>query len=142
MRNKSVISLRRHSASAIVELVLIFPLLMTLGFGIIEYSSFIYAKTAVQNAAREGARAAIQSSATNASVQSVIDSVMANAGLQSSGYTTTFSPSNLLGLPTGQAISITVTFTWGNLGLHPLPSGMGGISSSKTLTSTVVMHRE
>lgn len=123
-------------------MVLVFPLLMTLGFGILEYSSFIYAKGAVQTAAREGARAAIQSSATNASVQATVDSVMANAGLQGTGYTMTLSPPTMLGLPTGQAITVTVAFNWGNLGLHPLPTGMGGISNSKSLTSTVVMHRE
>lgn len=137
-----VIPIRRLSGSSIVELMLVFPLLMTLGFGIVEYSSFIYAKTAVQNAAREGARSAIKSAATNSTVQAAIDAVMANAGLQRSGYTVALSPSNMLGLPTGQSITVTVSFAWGNLGLHPLPSGMGGISNSKALTSSVVMNRE
>jgi len=50
----SPISTKRRIGSSIVELMLVFPLLMTLGFGIIEYSSFIYAKSAVQTAAREG----------------------------------------------------------------------------------------
>jgi len=63
-------------------------------------------------------------------------------GFRDRAYTVSVSPPNLLGLPTGQPIYITVTFNWGNLGLHPLPSGMGGIANSKTLTSTVMMNRE
>lgn len=116
--------------------------MLMLGLGIAEYSSFIEAKNAVQAAAREGAREAIRSTATNSSVQSAIDSVMSSQGLQGSGYTITLSPATMLGLPSGQQISVTVACTWANVGLHALPPGMGAISNSKQIAETIYMDRE
>ena len=121
---------------------LVIPVMVMLAFGVVEYASFISVKASIQQAAREGAREAIRSTATNTSVQSAISAVMTNAGLQGSGYTVTISPASVQGLPTGQAVTITVSCTWANVGMHALPAGMGQISDSKVITETVLMNRE
>ena len=75
-------------------------------------------------------------------MQSAIDSMMTTAGLNSSGYSVAVSPANLVGLPTGQPVTVTVSCTWANVGFHALPAGMGGIPNSKTITESVTMNRE
>lgn len=128
--------------NAILEAMLVFPLLTCLGFGCVEYSWFLSVKSSIQEAARAGAREAVSSTATNSTVQTSIDLAMTNAGLQNSGYTITFNPTSMAGLPTGQAVSITVSCDWSTVGVHPLPAAMGGIPSNRIVTSTVVMNRE
>lgn len=116
--------------------------LTLMGLGIAEYGSYYSVKSALQQAARDGALEAIKSSGTNANVQSAVDVSMANCGLQTSGYTVTLSPSNMLGLPTGQSISVTVQCVWANVGLHALPPGMTNISPTQVISESVVMNRE
>jgi len=50
---------RRIRGAAAVELALLFPFLMAILFGILEWSFVVYNKGIVANAAREGARAGI-----------------------------------------------------------------------------------
>ena len=50
---------RRSRGAAAVELALLFPFLMAILFGILEWSFVVYNKGIVANAAREGARAGI-----------------------------------------------------------------------------------
>ena len=123
-------------------MLLLCTMLAVLGFGIAEYGSFFDVKSGLQHATREGAREATRPAATNASVLSAIDACMTNSGLQNSGYTVTLNPPNMLGLPTGQAISVTVQCKWANVGLHALPAGMVNISNSKVIAGVVSMNRE
>jgi Flp pilus assembly protein TadG len=132
----------RRRGNTLLVMCLICPAMIALAMGIAEYGSFFQVKADVQHATREGAREAIRSTATNASVQSAVDAVMSTAGLQSSGYTVTLSPAVMLGLPTGQPITVTVSVLWANAGLHALPAGMGQIPGSKQITETLVMNRE
>lgn len=116
--------------------------LAVLGFGIAEYGSYFSVKGGVQHAARAGALEAARPTATNASVQSAIASCMDGSGLKDSGYTVNLNPPNMLGLPTGQPISVSVQCTWANVGLHALPAGMVNISNSKVISTSVLMNRE
>ena len=125
-----------------IEMLFLCTTLAILGFGIAEYGSFFDVKSSVQHAAREGAREAISPTATNSSVQNVVALCMTNAGLQNSGYTVTLNPTNMLGLPTGQPVSVRVQCSWANVGLHALPAGMVNISNSQVISETVLMNRE
>ena len=118
------------------------PLLVYLAFGVVEYGYYLYAKNTLYSAARDGVRQAILSTATNATVQSAVDSGMSAAGMQSCGYTVTTSPANVSSLATGTSVTCTVTASWGNFGVHPLPTVFGGIPSTKQVTCSVVMRRE
>jgi Flp pilus assembly protein TadG len=131
-----------RQGSSVLELVLVLPVLIMLSFGVVDYGDYFYIKNTVQGAAQAGARTAIPASATNANVTSVISSMMTAAGLQGSGYTATFSPTDVSTASAGAAVTVTITVNWGNAGLHTLSSSMGGISNSKQIVGTAVMIKE
>ena len=130
-----------HGAS-VLEMALVLPILLMLSFGVVDYGYFFYVKNTVQGAAQAGVRAAIPSSATNSGVNAVITNMMSAAGLQNSGYTVTFNPTDVSTASAGSTVTVTITVTWGNVGLHALSSSMGGISNSKQIVGTAVMVKE
>src|SRR5882724_6784456 len=91
--------------NAVLEAALVLPILLYLAFGTVEFGYFFYVKYNVQGAAREGVRAGIPPGATNTDVTSAISSQMTAAGLQSSGYTVTTTPSNVSGLAPGTTVT-------------------------------------
>jgi Flp pilus assembly protein TadG len=136
---------RTHNArraSSVLELCLVLPILLTLSFGIVDYGYFLYVKNTVQGAAEAAARAAIPATATNSSVNTVITNMMAAAGLQNSGYTVAFSPTDVSTAAAGATVTVTIAVSWGNVGTHTLSAGYGGISNSKQITGAAVMIKE
>src|SRR5437762_11387875 len=107
---------RRPRGSAVLDAALVFPILLSLTFGTVEYGYYFYVKHSLQGAAREGARAAITPTAVNTDVTTAISNSMAAAGLSSSGYTTTISPSTVNTVAAGASITVTVTCTWVTVG--------------------------
>ena len=124
--------------NAVLEAALVIPILLYLAFGTVEFGYFFYVKNNVQGAAREGVRAGIPPGATNTDVTSAISSQMTAAGLQSSGYTVTTTPSNVSGLAPGTTVTVQVQCTWGTVGLRPLQL----ISSGKIVKGQAVMRKE
>lgn len=118
------------------------PILIMLTFGTIEYGYYIYVKNEMYGAASNGAQEASLSTCTDASVKAAVDATMLNAGLTNSGYTVSTSPSTVVGAASGTSMSVTVTLTWGNIGVNPLPVVMGGISATKQMTTTATMRRQ
>ena len=142
LRFKRTISISQRRGTAVIEMLFLCTTLAVLGFGIAEYGSYFSVKGGVQHAARAGALEAARPTATNASVQSAIASCMDGSGLKDSGYTVNLNPPTMLGLPTGQPISVSVQCTWANVGLHALPAGMVNIPDSKVISTSVLMNRE
>jgi Flp pilus assembly protein TadG len=130
--------LRRFSGNAVLEAALVIPVLSSLAFGTIEFGHFFFVKHTVEGAAREGARAAIVSTAVNADVTTAVGNVMTAAGFASSKYTLTLSPTNISGMAAGSNVTVTVQCTWGTVGIRPL----GLMPTTKTVTGTAVMRRE
>lgn len=124
--------------NAVLEAALVVPILLYLAFGTVEFGYFFYVKNNVQGAAREGVRAAIPPGATNTDVTSAISSQMTAAGLQSSGYTVTTTPSNISGLAPGTTVTVNVQCTWGTVGLRPLQL----MSAAKLVKGQAVMRKE
>jgi Flp pilus assembly protein TadG len=122
--------------------MLILPILLMLSFGVVDYGYYFYLKNTFQGAALNGARVAIPASATNANVTSAVSIAMTAAGLQSSGYTITLTPSDVSTVVAGSNVSVQVAATWGNVGTHALGTALGGISNSRTITGTAVMVKE
>jgi len=122
--------------------MLILPIILMLSFGVVDYGYYMYLKNTFQGAALNGVRAAIPATATNAIVTSAVSSAMTAAGLQSSGYTVTLTPSDVSTAAAGSNVTVQVTATWGNVGTHALGSAWGGISASKAVTGTAVMAKE
>lgn len=127
---------------SLLELILVLPILLMLSFGVVDYGYYLYLKNTLQGAALDGARAAIPASATNANVTATISSVMTAAGLQSSGYTVTLTPSDVSTAAAGANVTVRISASWANVGTHALGSAWGGISNSKTITATAVMVKE
>lgn len=135
----------RRTGTAILEFVLVLPLLCMLSFGAVDYGYFIYLKNTLQGAAQAGARAAIPAAATNSNLtgaNGIITSMMSAAGFSSSNYTVTITPSNVNGVSAGTAITVTITANWSNVGTHLLPTSLGGISGSKQIVGVAVMQKE
>lgn len=127
---------------AVLELCLVLPILLMLAFGVAEYGYFFYVKNTVQGVAQTAARTAITSSASNSSVTTIVTNMMTAANLQNSGYTVTFTPTDVSTAAPGTNVTVQISVTWGNLGVHMLGSTMGAISSSKQVTGTATMVKE
>jgi Flp pilus assembly protein TadG len=126
----------------VLEFVLVVPILVMLGFGIVDYGYYFYVKNTVQGAAQSGVRAAISGTALQSDVTTTVSNIMTAAGLQSSGYTLTTSPSDITTASAGSTLTVTVKVNWSNVGLHTLSSGYGGISNAKVVTGIASMRKE
>jgi Flp pilus assembly protein TadG len=70
-----------------MDAALVFPMLIMLTFGSVEFGYFFFAKHTFQGAAREGARAAINAGSTNADVLAAVSRSMTAAGFAPAKYT-------------------------------------------------------
>ena len=128
----------RRRGNAVIEAVLVIPILLLLAFGTVEFGHFFFIKHGVQGAAREGARAAIVAGATNADVNAAVNTSMTVSGLQGSGYVVTTNPANIDGVASGTNISVIVECNWGTVGLRP----MAMINANKVVRGATVMRKE
>jgi Flp pilus assembly protein TadG len=132
----------RRRGSSVLEFVLVLPILIMLSFGIVDYGYFFYVKNTLQGTAEAGVRAAIPATATNSTVTTVVSNMLTAAGLQNSGYTVAFNPTDVSTASAGTTVTVTVTINWGNVSFHALSSGYGGISNSKQVVGTAAMIKE
>jgi len=139
---KPAISRRFRKGGSLLEMVLVMPVLLMLSFGIVDYGYFFFLKSTIQGAAQAGARASIVSGASNTDVTNAVSAVLTPAGLSSSNYTVTTSPTTISSAATGTNVTVTITCSWGTVGYHTLPSALGGIPNSKQLTVSSVMRKE
>lgn len=123
-------------------MLLVFPILLMLSFGAVDYGYAMFLKNTLQGAASIGTRGAIVSGSTNAKVTSAVSTYMTAAGLAGSGYTVTLTPSDVSTVTAGSTVTVQVTVTWGNAGTHMLGSAWGGISGTKTFSGAVTMFHE
>jgi len=79
----------------LIEAALIFPILLLLTFGLIEYGWLFLRMETITNAARRGVRVAVTPDATSSDVLAAVNDSMTNAGLENSGYTITVSSLNV-----------------------------------------------
>jgi Flp pilus assembly protein TadG len=133
---------RRAWGGALIETAICLPLLLMLSFGAAEYGDFFFVKNALVGAARNGARAAITSTATEANAKAAVTSSLTAANIPSASCTVTTSPTDISTAAAGSSVTVTVTATWGTIGVSPLPASMGGISSTKQVIGSVVMIKE
>src|SRR3954453_4626741 len=133
---------RRRRGASILEMALTLAILLNLTFGTIEFGYFFFVKNTVQGAAREGARAAIPPSASNSDVTTAVNAALSSTGLNTANFTTTIkvngAVANANTAVAGQQIEVSVTASWGTVGLRPL----GLISSTKTVLGAATMRRE
>ncbi len=136
-------SRRRTWGGSVLEAAIIVPILVSLAFGMAEFSYFFFVKHTLEGAAREGARNAITPTATNTTATAAATAALSAAGGSGWGATiaitnTSGSAINVSGLAAGTAIEVQLTCTWSTVGVHPL----GIIPGSKLVVGTCVMRKE
>jgi Flp pilus assembly protein TadG len=104
-------------------------------FGLIEYGRAVMVQQILTNAAREGGRVAILTTATSTSVKSAVTTYLTNAGI--SGATPTVSPDPATAT-SGQTITVQVTVPFTSVSWLPTPQWLG----SKTLKAVSAMRTE
>lgn len=142
-RNPNDLRRRFRRGSAVLDAALVFPVLLSLTFGCIEFGHYFYVKHTLQGAAREGARAAATGT-LNSDVTTAVGNSMGAAGI--SAYTVAIrdatDTSNITITATtpiaGTAILVKVSCNWGTVGVRP----MGLIGAAKSVVGTTTMRRE
>jgi Flp pilus assembly protein TadG len=135
----------RRKGAALLEMLLVLPILLMLSFGVVDYGYYLYLKNTFQSAAEAGVRAAVPYAATNASVtgtNGIVTQMMSAGGFPAASYVVTLSPSNVSNLSPGTQITVTISALWGNVGTHALNSSFGGISDGKAVVGNAVMQKE
>lgn len=129
---------RLYRGTAIVEAAIVFPLLLLLTMGAIEYGWLFLKAQQITNTSRQAARYAIRPDATTDSVLTSIDNMMTVAGMGASGYSVNLTPGDITLLPTGEYVEVEITVPSASLvlidaGFLPVPA---------SLKSSVVMTKE
>lgn len=136
--------MKNSAGAAIIEFVLIMPVLLMILVGIIDYSFMMYDQAVIENASREGARYGIVKGTSYATTASVIayaetycvsNLVSFSAKAPSVSVTATASTSPPV---SGSTLKVTVTYAYTDLmiGYFMKTSGVD------TLTATTVMMYE
>lgn len=128
----------RYRGTAVVEAALVFPVLLLLTMGAIEYGWLFLKAQQITNASRQAARLAIRPDSTNADVLANIDFLMTGAGMGDSGYSVNLTPADISLPGVGEIIEVEITAPCANLvlidaGFLPVPANIG---------ATVVMTKE
>lgn len=124
---------RVAKATAVVELAVVLPLVLTLLFGIIEFGWVFMVSQTLTTAAREGCRVAILEGATDQEISAKIDQYMGNTGVD--GYAVDISHATV-GDPT-EAITLTVPYAE-----ISLLGGYFNLSDDFTLRGYAAMRKE
>jgi Flp pilus assembly protein TadG len=124
-----------RTGAATVEFAFLLPVLVIILLGALEVGNMLFVKSALQNAAREGARRAILPLATRAAVTTFCNRSLAPTGL--TGTTFTITPDPYSAKP-GTMISVSVSTCYSQNSW--LPSG--GMLGDRQIVSTVVMRKE
>jgi Flp pilus assembly protein TadG len=128
----------RCRGTALVEAALVLSVLMTITFGAIEYGWMFLKEEQVTDAARAAARVAAPPDATTAQATTLVTSMMSSAGMGSSGYTLTFTPTDISTVSPGSTFTVQVSVPYSNVTithvtLVPVPT---------TISSTITMSKE
>lgn len=123
---------------AIVEAAILFPVLLMLTFGMMEYGWMFLKMQQLNNTAEVAARMAAMPTATNTTVTSEISSLMSSYGMGSSGYTTTFTPSDVSTAVLGATVTVQLNVTYS----HVQVIGTSLVPTPSSLTASVTMVKE
>ena len=135
-----MVNLARHNArrgTAAVEAALMLPMVMFMTLALVTYGWIFIKSGQITNAARQGARVAARADALATDVDSIILTLMTNAGI--SGYTV--DQLDVEGSPAGTIMTVTITVPYAgtDVELIPMPLFM---PVPQTLKSVASMLKE
>ncbi len=111
----------RYKGTAAVEAAIVFPLLLLLTLGILEYGLLFLKIHQTTNVARHGARLAVRPDSDNTEVLEAIDDLMSESGMADTGYTVELLPGDITSAETGDGINVQITVPVENLALINVP---------------------
>jgi Flp pilus assembly protein TadG len=130
---------RNRRGAAVVELAFVAPVLVTLVFGMIEFSRVMMVEQELTNAAREGCRTGVLSGSGSSDVTNTVTNYLTNSGIRLTNPANEISVSpDPSTAAAGTAITVTVNVPFNDVSWLQVPMFMGG----KTLTASVVMRKE
>jgi Flp pilus assembly protein TadG len=120
---------------AVIEAAILFPILVLIVLGMLEYGFLFIKLQGINNAAREGVRVAVREGATTGQVDAAITQAMTNGGMSTFSRTL---PN--VGAAPGTEITCTVTVQYTNIDIvHVLTTFLPHPTS---LTGTASMLKE
>ncbi len=142
---------RSECGAELIEFALVFPLLLLVVLGIVDFGFLFQRYEVLTNAAREGARVGMLPSYTNADICARVYSYIQGSGLAVTG--TCPSPTNptivstdttvpIAGGATVQAKRVVVTYTNTYSFIGPIASFFGGTFSTVPITTVAIMRKE
>jgi Flp pilus assembly protein TadG len=139
MKTKRII--KDQKGGALVEFVIVLPLLVLLAFGIIEFGTLLYDQSVITNASREGARAGITQKVDTGGITNIVNTYCTNRLINFSGGsvlpTTIFPNGDNIGKSSGVDFSVKVTYDY-----TMLVSQLFGLGSTRTLYAKTLMYME
>ena len=128
---------------ATVEAALVFPLLLVLTLGVIEYGWMFLKQQQITNAARQGARLAATPFAGNGELSARVSELMTDAGLAGK-YTLATSPGNIDGVIPGDTFTVTITVDYSDVTITHMsdPDNMIHLPAPNNLKAVVAMAKE
>lgn len=114
---------------SLIEAAIVFPLLLLVLIGVIEYAWMMLKNQEIKNASRHGARIAVREISTNAQVSTAISALMTSAGMGGSGYVVTLTPADVSTVLPGNTITVNISVPYTNIDftgvpLLPLPTSL------------------
>ncbi len=140
---KTLKQTNNQNGGAAVEFAIVLPLLVTLVFGIIEFSILFYNKAMLTNASREGARAGIvfaDPRITDSDIETVVDNYCKNYLITfgTTGDTPSVSVSRA-GNEAGDHLTVTVDYHYDFL---VMPNFIASLIGGTDLSAVTVMRME
>lgn len=136
---------RREDGSNLIEFVIVFPILMLILMGILDFGMLMRAQEVVTNAAREGARVAILPNYTQTDVRLRVNEYLTAAGLSPNDLS---APTSAVSVPvvtpagTFTALAVTVSYRYQMFMLSGASAMFGGGIGQVPLQASAVMRSE
>ncbi len=121
-----------------MEFAVIAPLLVTLVFGMLEFSRLMMVEQLLTNASREGARTGVLAGSSASDVRTTVQNYLSNSGLSVSD------PANQINVgpdpstsSAGTAITVTINLPWSSVSWP-----VSFFLTNQNLSATAVMRKE
>lgn len=148
--NSAVARLRSERGAELIEFALIFPILLLVVVGIIDFGFLFQRFEVLTNATREGARMAVLPNYTEADVQARVCAYLNAGGVPNTGCTSnpvvSVTDASIPvggGLPPIQARRVQVSYTHNFMFMGPIVSLVGGTwTNTRVITTEAIMRTE
>lgn len=137
-RIKSLILGDHHKGLATIETAIVLPFLLIIVFGLLQYGWLFFRYHQITNTVNRGARVAILPTAQSVDVETVINELMTDYGMQDTQYVVELDPAEVSDAVPLQVVKVRISVPYKNIA----PFGAAFVPLPDSLTYTVTMARE